>query len=1296
MLRIAEGAHRALAYRSPLSAVASTSKCQLPPVRQDCPQCARGPPRHYSSASPTLRQSNSPPIDEEHWETAEKVIKTAGLDVKAAKEAHRQYYRGRRKGTTPRNDAYERHLTRWAGWQRTTTTLGPRLRQHRQRHAQSFHTTAATHSEDFGFDDASASSLADLDAASEAASPPSPGDFVEIRSASLGTVYGIIMATAQPKKKGNESELRGSAQAHASDLVGATRFFLLDKYGSVGSFQHGDVLMRVPFQTAFPDLDSSVIKHAALTASEVEALIYSDTITPGQAGQDVNDPAADPFRKERLKKIYKHRVRICTAMNRFLRQVEVKMESHRRSLFHLMSSADLLEQSYYHLTTSQVALMLDHETILEPRELDRIAANSPPSILSRFVTHQLLMQNHQYFICDETAHVSNAIWLIRPSRERKDLKTVGDWLDEVDWLGGAADAERRNASDDSPIPAFIAKANEAVANGGKVQWSDDDKTILSVLLDAFANSRLVQADLYRHVVSAILKACNFVPPHEPGTYDQVCFSRFREDDWKRERGTMSRSNEQLLSFIKALRLFPEHITDWSLLSANAKRVLESALSLRWQQQQQHDADPTALAPPPYNDLDAHLRSEFDEDVFVIDDPTARELDDGISIGEPRPDGKVWVHVHVADPTSTLTPDEEIAKNARRQSVSLYFSNGTLPLLAGREFQGVASKTAPGPSRVLTFSALVDEQGLAHDVQIMPRTLTKQHILSYDEVLAVLAGKDDAHPHAAKLQRLNRVAAFLRRRRVADGGFIASGVVFETKLTPNADNKGVLTPSGEIPFYLPSPLMLQNPAIVSPINADKFVPPVFGAPEHSVDLEYSAHRNMGDERQAQELVAELMIMAGRVAAAWGSRAVDASVQGAGALSLGDGGGGGGEANTGALAITPTTWSSNPLALPYRTQTFPAQFRDRWLKSINNLKDQNGGLEFRSILEHNVLLSAGELRAVPGEHVSMGIGTSPAGIHSPRNGGETAEAATAATTARDLFDGCGYVRMTSPLRRYDDLIGHWQIKAILHRAFPRPDGADDPADAALQQAIAQRKSDVRSATELSVAVKSLERSARMSAAVQKNSRKHWALKAVRMELERAGKQEDATAEPTPGMPGKNGSPPPYVPPQVAATQGGMTLANPVDSSLSQLITSAQTPAYVTNPLIGSDTDSGRSYARILIPSLGLAGTCPLTPFMAADDFQAVKESFRYVPPRAGHKLEETVGGRYVSERGNSSTPPPHANAPVVGREFPVQLRFAAEEVVGGTLLASRGPPPEGKQKQDVIPSTATFGEAGSAVL
>lgn len=1083
-----------------------------------------------------------------------------------------------------------------------------------------------------------------------------PGDFIEIRAQNVAT-YGIIL----PFSKGAR-RAQGPKYERSHDALHASQFALLTNNGDIFECGELDAMFKISFHKAFPDVDIRLLTQAGLSSNEV--VLLAEGI----------EPSLSDASEQQTQDVIRARISLSFAMNRFLRQAEILAVSHRQAFLSLISVFPQLEEHYWSLSTEQVATMLQHNRLLLPDELDKLLAASPPSALSRFVTHQLLMLKHEYFMCDADSHASSQIWNLRPERERRDLRAVEQWLQQIHW--------KLNLNTDGtpmdPVHSFIARAQQAIVNGGKVHWSDDDKTILSVLLDSFSSARLLQPDIYHHITSFFTKALHFVSIRQPGSNHQVAYSRFRDDDWKRENGLLSVAKSDLLSLIKALHIFPEHLTDWSLLSDSSKRLLESSLLNRRKL--------LKAQPPVVDDLDAHLRTTYDEDIFVIDDGNARELDDGISIGQPGPDGKVWIHVHIADPTCNLGPSDSIAQCARRQSTSLYFHNATLPMLAGRDFPGIASKTSPGPANALTFSALIDDQGLVHDIQVLPRKVTNQHILTYGLAADIINGKVQGHAFASKLSLLHKMTTHLRERRLRDGYFNAFSQHTDVRLEPSAHNKGALTTDGQLPFYLPSPLMLRDASIVAPLHSDGYVPELYGMQEYSLDLDYTTGvEHLSQQAPAKDLVAECMILAGRVAAAWGSRAANASPQTRHPLPVSDSSA---QAVSAQLQLSPSTWSACPLALPYRMQTLEARHRHVWTQRIREIKDKDGNMPFQSIIANGIVIPSAELQATPGPHVALGVGTSSAGIFIvDEDTGKLRKGSSDTEPPRDLIDGCGYARVTSPLRRYNDLVAHWQIKAILHRAFPRPAQDEElQAKPKLREALEERKGHLVTASELQRTVQSLTRGEMMGAASEKNYAKQWTLKAIRLEMERAGLQQGTSPPALSGKPGKTDAEPEPSPPRgMHSNKGSLTLVKSPDSEISQAIKSGKMKAYTHHPHVALDVDTGRFFAKITLSQLGIRGFYPITTFVPKATLELAKQQFDYHEPNPNIEAEKLAGGKYSFQW--SSGPPNPGNSFRLGQEFEVKLKRVEEEVVGGFVLAGRSLPEgiDAAERAKMIPST-----------
>ncbi|KAG0265646.1 hypothetical protein BGZ95_003263 [Linnemannia exigua] len=132
-------------------------------------------------------------------------------------------------------------------------------------------------------------------------------------------------------------------------------------------------------------------------------------------------------------------------------------------------------------------------------------------------------------------------------------------------------------------------------------------------------------------------------------------------------------------------------------------------------------------------------------IYAIDDPSASELDDAFSI-EPvpvttlTPQASTWVHVHVADPTSILPPYHEMAKLAGDRIQTTYLPEGTWPMLPRALTEETLSLKNDGrPKKVMTFSArLRDGDGEILEYKVRPGIVRKVVTLNYDDVDDVIA------------------------------------------------------------------------------------------------------------------------------------------------------------------------------------------------------------------------------------------------------------------------------------------------------------------------------------------------------------------------------------------------------------------------------------------------------------------------------------------------------------------------------------------------------------------------------
>jgi RNB domain len=142
---------------------------------------------------------------------------------------------------------------------------------------------------------------------------------------------------------------------------------------------------------------------------------------------------------------------------------------------------------------------------------------------------------------------------------------------------------------------------------------------------------------------------------------------------------------------------------------------------------------------PMTDTMAHLRKDWgDTEVLCIDKPSAKVLDDGISL-EPATDmpGAYWIHVHIAHPSAFITPEHLFARRGRHFGASLYTSRMSYQMLPA----SFAQTLSLGPQKpVLTVSSLLLPDGEVKEVKVSVGIINKVTRLdpaAVDRVLGII-------------------------------------------------------------------------------------------------------------------------------------------------------------------------------------------------------------------------------------------------------------------------------------------------------------------------------------------------------------------------------------------------------------------------------------------------------------------------------------------------------------------------------------------------------------------------------
>ena len=284
-------------------------------------------------------------------------------------------------------------------------------------------------------------------------------------------------------------------------------------------------------------------------------------------------------------------------------------------------------------------------------------------------------------------------------------------------------------------------------------------------------------------------------------------------------------------------------------------------------------------------------------VYTVDDESTREIDDGLSC-EPLEDGRQKLWIHIADPTRWLTPGDALDTEARKRCTTVYLPTGTIPMFPFALAAGPMSLVQGETCCALSFGVVLAEDGAVEEFSIQPSVIKPTYRLTYEDVDEMLELGIEAE------RELMAIATQAKQRQ--------------------AWRKA----QGAIAIHLPESFIKVN--------------------NDTITIE------MIEASAAREMVAEMMILTGEVAASYGE--------------------------------------ANQLPLPYRGQPQPE------LPSEEELMQLEAGWVRDSAIRR--CMTRSEMGLTPVRHATLGLDR--------------------------------YSQATSPIRRYTDLISHFQIKAHLRGA------------------------------------------------------------------------------------------------------------------------------------------------------------------------------------------------------------------------------------------------------------------------
>ncbi|WP_088239624.1 ribonuclease catalytic domain-containing protein [Calothrix rhizosoleniae] len=288
-------------------------------------------------------------------------------------------------------------------------------------------------------------------------------------------------------------------------------------------------------------------------------------------------------------------------------------------------------------------------------------------------------------------------------------------------------------------------------------------------------------------------------------------------------------------------------------------------------------------------------------VYTVDDESTTEIDDGLS-WETLPDGKERVWIHIADPTRWLIPEDELDLEARKRGSTVYLPTGMVPMFPEVLATGPMSLIQGQVCCALSFGVVLDDSGEVAEYSIHASFIKPTYRLTYEDVDEMLG---------LGLQAESEIAAIAQWAKKRRGWRYEQGAIS--------------------------------------INMPEAMIKVKGKGEDiSIDLL--------DDSSSRQLVAEMMILAGEVAARYGQE--------------------------------------HNIPLPFRGQPQPELPPDEELLQLPP--------GFVRACAMRRCMPKSEMSITPLRHAGLGLDT--------------------------------YTQATSPIRRYSDLLTHFQLKAHLRGQTP----------------------------------------------------------------------------------------------------------------------------------------------------------------------------------------------------------------------------------------------------------------------
>lgn len=688
--------------------------------------------------------------------------------------------------------------------------------------------------------------------------------------------------------------------------------------------------------------------------------------------------AFEPFRPDDVTFVIPRVVPLDTAVAAFKGGISC-VDSH--NLLQLLRRFDTSIESATKVIVAQGAkdiyarIVEERVTVTAREALEVLGVRGQKGTMADWVTnlamHRLLIADPEHFIADPIQHSETGKYKLREAGEVESFEKVRAWsrgrTAEMTGLAERAAAARQWGREHLPVYAGA---------GGKsglkkwelpraMRWTTSDLAIIQFLRRALDHERLIQPQPYMAIAPSIVKLVEKFGNELP----------LPSNSPRPSPSSIEIGRPRIMAFLAEIG----DTAPWENWVAHEG---DDGMFQNWTPNTPPPRPSSVPSASPRRDMFAidvydSVRKDFGLlPVYTIDDPGAMELDDGISIetAPPTSSGTLtwWVHVHVADPTALLHPTHEVSLIAKTRDHTEYFPEKTWGMLPDWfvKDKGMSLGSLEGKEqKVLTFSARVDEGGNVLETDVKAGVVRVVRRLTYAAVNELLGY--EVPPPSVVLTSEDAGAASPKDDSTPP---IPSRHTDDALLAMDTNATSELTTLHRLASGLFKRRVADDAIFWNFPSSSVSVSPTLSHHYTTTSTpNFYVNSPLVSLRLPSTTVVPAVTPAQLLVSEWMVTANRAAAR---------------------FCVEQS------VPIPFRSQAVPvATTRDlTTLLAARNM--DSGEVDVRDLLKNPINFAPATLTVTPAMHWPMGI-----------------------------KDAYGYVKVTSPLRRYSDMYAHWQIKAAL---------------------------------------------------------------------------------------------------------------------------------------------------------------------------------------------------------------------------------------------------------------------------